>query len=313
VLVDAWVGGIHAGDARRLSLEATFPEVRRMEAEHGSLLRALLSRRRRRAGGAPARARGILASFPEGMQELIEALARSLGSRLRLGAAVARISALGRRGYRLHLREGAPVDVNAVVLACPAPAAAEIVAALDREMADLLLGIRSAPLAVVHLGFRDGALGTPLDGFGLLVPRGQGPRTLGTLWSSSIFEGRAPAGAVLLTSLLGGACDGGAVHLDDAALLATAREDLRVTMGVAVDPYFVRIFRHPNGIAQYELGHVDRLLALERRRALFPGLWLTGSSLRGISVNACIGEAPRVAGEALAFLRGPRTDRAKGP
>lgn len=307
VLVDAMASGVYAGDVRRLSLEACFPKMREMEREHGSLFRALLAKRRKsRAGagssGGPAGPGGTLTSFPEGMQQLTDALAAALGSRLRLRSRVLRLSHLGRRGYRVHLEEGAPLDVDAVVVTAPAGESTRILAPLDAEIGAALEGISCAPLAVVHLGYRRDALGALPEGFGFLVPRGQGPRILGALWASDIFEGRAPAGGLLITAMVGGAHDPTAVELGDEKLMALTRKDLQTTMGVLVAPYFSRIIRHARGIPQYDLGHVARLSAIDARLAGFPGLWISGSSLRGISVNSCVAQAPRLAEAALEFF-----------
>jgi oxygen-dependent protoporphyrinogen oxidase len=304
VLVDAMVSGIYAGNAANLSLRATFPKMWAMEAEHGSLTRAMLARRGARsgAGGGPAGPGGRLTSFLDGLQELTDGLALALGPALRLESPVEAISDMGVRGFRVHLREGAPIDAAAVVLACPSWAASGMVAATDRELARLLDAIPSAALAVVHLGFDAAEIGGKPDGFGFLIPRGEAPRILGTLWSSSIFGFRAPEGRALLTCMVGGAHDPEAVTLSDAALVDLVRRDLGLTMAVTATPKFVKVFRHPRGIPQYSIGHPDRIDAIGRRLEAHPGLLIAGNSYRGISVNACAEEAPRVAESALAFV-----------
>jgi oxygen-dependent protoporphyrinogen oxidase len=310
VLVDAMVSGVYAGDSRRLSLEATFPKMRRMESEHGSLFRAMLAKRKQAAAngetaGGPAGPAGQLTSFRRGVQQLTDALAQALGPRLRLRTSVRSISDMGVRGFRVHLQEGAPLDVDAVVVACPAWHAGPVLADVDPRLETAISGIPSAPLAVVHLGYRVADLGAEPDGFGFLVPRGQGPRILGTLWSSTIFPGRAPEGHALLTSMIGGAHDPGAVELDDDELVRQVRADLERCMGITTPPVFVRVFRHSRGIPQYERGHPQRLAAIDQALEDHPGLWVCGNSYRGISINLCVEEAPRVAEAALGFLAQP--------
>ena len=306
ILVDAMVSGIYAGNARRLSLEACFPKMRKMESEHGGLFRAMLAKRRASrdgpSAGGPSGPGGTLTSFRGGMQELPDALARELGGHLRLDAPVERLSDLGRRGFRVHPAEGAPFDVDAVVVTCPAWKSSPILEGLDAELGGALAAIPPAPVAVVHLGFRRDALPSLPEGFGFLVPRGQGPRILGALWASDIFEGRAPAGSMLITVMIGGAHDPASQELDDAELIKVAREDLRITMGILVAPYFVRIVRHARGIPQYDLGHMQRLATIERRLASCPGLWIGGNSLRGIAVNACVEDGSRIAESVLDYL-----------
>ena len=307
ILVDAMVSGVYAGDAARLSLQATFPKMHEMESKHGSLFRAMLAKRKEaRAGGGkaggPAGPGGRLTSFRSGLQEIIDALAASLGERLRTGCPAQAVSDLGDRGFRVHLAEGAPIETDAVVLAVPAWKAADTLRELEPPLAGVLDQIPSAPVAVVHCGFSGGALGTEPEGFGFLVPRGQGPRILGSLWISSIFTGRAPDGRVLMTTMIGGAHDPGALELDDEALVRIVRRDLGRVMDVVANPYFVKVMRHPRGIPQYTIGHPERLDRIDVHLREHPGLWLSGNSYRGISVNACVEEAPRVADEVLDHL-----------
>jgi len=307
VLVDAMVSGVYAGDARALELETAFPSLHEMERQHGSLFRALLARRKlARAGGpplgGPAGPAGRLTSFADGMQELVQAVARPLGPRLVLDTPVLRLSDMGSRGFRVHVREGAPLDVDAVVLACPAWQAGPIVRAMDGELARALDHIPSAGVAVVHLGYRRDAIGPHPDGFGFLVPRGQGPRILGALWPASIFAGRAPEDSLLLTVMAGGARDPAFAALTDAQMLDVVRADLRAISGIRADPSHVRIVRHARGIPQYTIGHRRRLALIDRRLAGLPGLWLAGNSLRGVSINSCVADAPVVAEAVLEFL-----------
>ena len=306
VLVDAMVAGVYAGDSRRLSLEATFPTMHRMEREHGGLVRALLARRRKRddgaAGGGPAGPGGTLSSFVDGFTELIDALARELGDRVRLGFPVSRIVPLGQRGFRLLPRVGPPIECDVVVVACPAWDAAPMLADADPELGQVLGGIETVPLAVVHMGFSTLALGDQPRGFGFLVPRGQGLRILGTLWSSQFFPGRAPASGSLLTTMVGGAHDPAAVDLADRKLLDLVRADLQAAMGITVAPYFTRIVRWSRSIPQYTIGHPERLSVIERRRFEHPGLFLAGNSYRGVSVNSCVEDGAKIAEAVLDFV-----------
>jgi oxygen-dependent protoporphyrinogen oxidase len=307
ILVDAMVTGIYAGDVRKLSLPATFPIMREMEAKHGTLFRAMLARRkaakeRGETSGGPAGPGGALTSFRGGMQELIDGLAARVEKSLRFNERIAAVTDMGRRGFRILRDVGAPLDVDAVVLACPAWRAAGLVRDADPAMAAAMDGIGSAPLAVVHFGYRAGAFGEDPVGFGFLVPRSEGVRTLGTIWSSNVFEGRAPEGSMLMTSMVGGALDHEAHELDEKELVDIVKQDLNRIMDIVAAPYFVEVYRHPRGIPQYELGHLDRVAAIEARAAEHPGLFVCGNSYRGISVNKCVEEAPEIAESVLTHL-----------
>jgi oxygen-dependent protoporphyrinogen oxidase len=318
VLVGSMVSGIFAGDANQLSLGSAFPKMHDMEARHGSLFRAMLAKRRERRNengmGAPA---GTLTSFVDGMQELVRGTAAALGDRVRTGCRVNELQVrrgcqdptrprlVGARTFSLGC--GArQVEADAVVLAGPAHETAELLRGIEPGAAALLAGIHTAPLVVVCLGYDEAALVAdrgPLDGFGFLVPRGEGPRILGALWETSIYPQRAPSGKTLLRVMIGGATDLAAVELADGELLAIVHADLERTMGLRLAPEFVHIVRHWRGIPQYTIGHAGRLARIEAALAPQRGLFLAGNSYRGVSVNACVEDARRVAGRIADHLR----------
>jgi len=316
VLVGSMVSGIFAGDASQLSLRACFPKMFEMDATYGSLVRAMIAKRRtsrhENGMGAPA---GRLTSFAGGMEDLVRGAAQSLGP----------IVHTGRRVIDLHARSAASggprlvgarafsvttlsqrIEADAVVLAGPSAQSADLLRSFAPSVAAQLRVINTAPLAVVCLGYDTSALAADrgaLDGFGFLVPRGENVRILGALWETSIYEQRAPLGKSLLRVMVGGATDHDAVDLDDATLIATARHDLEQTMGLRIAPEFVHVRRHYHGIPQYTTGHTMRLERVESGLAGFPGLLVTGNAYRGVSVNACIEDASRVATQAAEHLR----------
>ena len=334
VLIDAMVSGVFAGDIHELSLASAFPKMAAMEQAHGGLVRAMISKIYRRRGakrrarrlskrgesveemmrpGGPAGPGGTLTSFRRGMETLVERLADELGDAIRLRHRVVGIekSEASRSGFepaagpawRVFTDSGETFEVDGVVVAVPAAAATNLLRGIDRPLGELVAGIVSAPLVVVALGFEESDIGGAPKGFGFLVPRSEGMRSLGCLWDSSIFPGRAPAGKVLLRVMIGGAHDPGAVGLDDETLISVVRRDLSKTMGLAAEPSLTRIYRHPLGIAQYERGHGARLGRIDERLDEWPGLWVVGSSFQGVSMNSCAEIAERQAELTLEFLR----------
>jgi oxygen-dependent protoporphyrinogen oxidase len=308
-LVDPMVSGIFAGNARDLSLRACFAKMAEMEAEYGGLVRALVAKMRERRTAAAGRnadgsrpqpmgaPTGALTSFVGGTQDLIEALAARIGASLQAGVG---IRALWRNqaAWRLTKAGGEMIEADAVVLATPAHVTAKLLAPLDDELGDLVHGIRSAPLAVVCLGYEAREVERergPLDGFGFLVPRHERLRSLGALWDSSVYPGRAPEGRALIRVMIGGAHDREILALSDEALVAIARADLREAMHLSAEPLLAHVFRHPAGIPQYTVGHLDRLASIDRRLAAWPGLFLAGNAYRGPSINACVADARRLA------------------
>lgn len=324
IMLDSMVSGIYAGDVDRLSVAAAFPKVVELEREHGGLFRGMLAKKKEKSAekkrakqqGAVAKQEdtpavqtgptGVLHSFKDGMAAPLRAMAQALGSRsIRCGAAVARIENYGNRGgYRIHLADGETVDTDVVVLTTPAPATAQILHGLDDGTAELLSEIPIAGVHVCCLGFRNDQIAADIDVFGALIPRQEGIRTLGTIFSSSTFEGRAPKGFSLLTCMIGGRHDDAASELSDDAMLEQVLTDIRPLLGIEGAPVFSKVFRWARGIPQYELGHNDRVAAAHESIAAHPGLWLGGNSVAGVSFNHCIAHAEELGNEVCDFLQG---------
>jgi len=290
-LVAAMVAGVYAGDAARLSVASAFPRLRKLEVEHGSLLRGM--RRTGAAGPGPA---GTLTSFADGMGSIITALARALGPAV-MRAHARSIERTGAQ-LRTHTDDSGPVAADAVVLATPAYASAALLGGLAAPLAE----IPYVAVDVAYLGYARADVEHDLEGFGFLVAPGEDVRALGVLWESSIFPERAPDGQVLLRVVLGGARDPEAARLEPAAVIALARETLARALGVRAEPRFARLIRHPRGIPQYTVGHAARVQAAAAAEAAWPGLFLTGNALRGVGYNDCVREAHQVAARVAAHL-----------
>jgi oxygen-dependent protoporphyrinogen oxidase len=312
--------GVYAGDAAQLSAASALPRLAAFEREHGSVLRGALAQRRRRrkgdGGGSGGGGPGHAITFPEGLQELARALDQTLGSRRIVGRAtrLQRTAA----GWRVSLAGAAvDVDADAVVIATPARAAAELLDPVAPGAAADLRGVPIAPAVVVCLGFRGvdatGAgprpatpvdLGMDLGAYGFLVAREPwapgadvtlSTTILGCQYESSIFPGRAPAGAVLLRAILGGTFDPRIVNEGDDVIATRAIADLRRLAGLNREPDFVRIWRHREGIPQYDIGHAAKVARVDADLARHPGLYLIGHTLRGVGLNDCIAAAAALA------------------
>jgi oxygen-dependent protoporphyrinogen oxidase len=297
-LVDAAISGITAGDSRRLSVGAAFPLMVEMEREHGSLIRAMLARRKT---AGPTR----LVSLDRGLGLVVETLVKALGDRLVLGAAATAVAHDG-RCFRVRFADGQEMVADQVVLALPAWRAAMLLPDLDLALTTTLDGIPGAGLAVVALAYRAADVLRPLDGYGYLVTRGEGRDTLGVVWESSLFDGRAPEGTVLLRAMVGGVRRPECVARTPEALEAAARSEIAPLLGVCREPLRSWVFRWPTAIPQYERGHVTRREWIRARAGRYPGLHLCGSSFDGVSFASAIASADRTAAEVLGEAIGAR-------
>lgn len=292
MLVDAAVSGISAGDSRQLSVSAQFPIMTEMERDHGSLIRAMLARRGRSAG--PSR----LVSFDHGMGLLTAALAGRLGESLRSSAPVRSLERVG-AAWRLAVGGGQTVDADHVVLAVSARAAAPLVQSLDGALGTELQGFSYAGIAVVALGYAVSDVTRALDGYGYLVTRQEPLATLGVVWESSLFPGRAPTGACLLRVMLGGSRHPGIVEESDAHKANVARQELAHVMGISAPPRHLSVFTWPGAITQYTVGHTGRCASVRERLRRHPGLSICGTSYDGVSFNHAV-KSGRLAARQLA-------------
>ncbi|HVX94733.1 MAG TPA: protoporphyrinogen oxidase [Polyangia bacterium] len=291
--------GIYAGDAAELSVKTALPRLWELEQKHGSVLRGAMNERGQSAGqGKEGPTRSF--SFPEGLEELPRALAEKLGARRQVGVATA-LEPAG-AGWRVQLEAGAPVEADHVVLATPARVTAKLLEPHAPGASLALASVPHAPIAVAALGFRAPAggvvdLGMDLEAYGFIAARGEGVKTLGCQYESSIFEHRAPPGGALLRTLHGGTFEPGIVDAPDDAIVAEAVGDLRRVAGLRVEPDFAAVWRHPAGIPQYDLAHSARLRAIEDALRARPGLHVVGQATSGVGVNDGIAAA-------AAFARG---------
>jgi oxygen-dependent protoporphyrinogen oxidase len=283
------VGGIYAGDPMRLGAESAFPAMVALEREHGSLIRAA-----RRGKGPPSR--GTLSSFAQGLAELPSALAQRLGPAVVTGAAAAQ-AARDDNAWRVTTTDGRAFEGWTLVVTTPADTTAALLRTTDAQVADELAAIEYAPMAVVHVGVRRDALAALPPGFGFLVPRGEGLRILGAIFSSELFPGRAPEGHVLVTVFTGGALDPAAVAMEPDALESFVRADLGRALGLSAAPALVHVTRWPRAIPQYVVGHKDRVARIDAALAAHPGLHLAGNWRGGIAMTECARNAAALADE----------------
>jgi len=298
--VDPLVGGIYAGDPGRLSVRHAFPKLYALEREHGSLIRGAI--RRRDTSGGP---RGRILSFPDGLEELPRALARPLGAALRRNCAVqtVRRRALHWEIFSEDAGESRAEKFSAVISALPPDALARVrfeAVPAARRLADLP-AMEQSPVVSVFAGFRRGDVTHSLDGFGLLVPWVEKRRILGTLFSSTLFPGRAPEGHVALTTFVGGARQPELAQLGDDALLFLVRNELEGLLGISDAPVWTHVCRWPRAIPQYTMEFGAREAAYAAIEAEAPGLFIGGNGRDGISLSYCVESGRRLAAAAAGF------------
>lgn len=297
LLAQPLLGGIHAGDVERLSLPALFPRLREAERSRFKVLGWVRRTTRSAAAG------GAFRSLASGMGELVEAMRLWLPHGvLRCNAPVRSLARKG-EGWSVTTPDGTH-DCTAVILACPAYVAGDLLATVDPQASALCAQVRYVSTASVGLGWPADAVGHPLNGSGFVVARASNAtRITACTWVSSKWEGRAPEGAVLLRAYVGGAHDETAVDLSDDELIDVVVRELSAILSISGPPALARVFRWRNAGAQHEVGHLARMKELDERLARTPGLFVSGSGFRSIGIPDCVADGRAAADEAWRFVR----------
>jgi oxygen-dependent protoporphyrinogen oxidase len=316
-LVEPLLSGIFAGDGSRLSIGATFPQLRALERDHGGLIRGMLAGRKVVTSNAKGARPTGLVSLRGGLGELVDTLERALARdatvsdavRIRRGATVAALAQLsgGAHDFAITLASGETIAADAVIVAAPAHVAARLVRALDAPLASELDAIEYASTVTINVAYRSADVPRALAGTGYTVPRVLGRTVLACTFTSNKFEGRAPADYALFRLFLGGAGRADFTARSDDQLVTLVRAELRDVLGIVAEPVLVRINRFDRVMAQYNVGHLDRLGRIGQRLAQLPGLALAGNGYRGVGIPDCISSGQRAAESALAALRAEST------
>jgi protoporphyrinogen/coproporphyrinogen III oxidase len=297
-LAEPLLAGIHAGDVDRLSIKALFPRLVETEQKHGSLLAAFARAR------PTASSDGAFRSLPGGLSEMVRAVvARLPQDSLRFNMPVSRVLL---DPIRVETQAGETLAARAVIVTAPAYVAADLLREENRELAHLCNDVRYASTATIALAFPRSAVAHPLNGSGFVVPRTEGTGILAASWLSSKWPDRAPDDRVLMRAFFGGARDEHALGKSDAQLQDTALAALRPLLGITGDPLLARVYRFERASAQHEVGHLARIEALDRIMGGTPGLFMTGSGLRGVGIPDCVADARATARKASEWLRHTR-------
>ena len=286
--IDALVAGIYAGDPYKLSLTHAFPRLKYQEDRFGSLIRGqILGGRERKKSGEVARDRAPKFSFDEGLQVMTDELASQLGDFLKLNTAVDQLTQTA-SGWMVKTASG-NFEFDSVVYCGTAHKLSELkIQSAQPVDVSPFSEVRHPPVASVALGFRREDVAHACDGFGMLIPKVEGFKTLGTIFSSSLFPNRAPEGHLLLTTYVGGERYPQYASLPGDELVELTLQDLRKLLGVRGKPVFRNLTYWPKAIPQYNVGYGkyrDLLSAIETK---CPGLHFAGHYRDGVSLGDAI-------------------------
>ncbi|MFZ3216938.1 MAG: protoporphyrinogen oxidase [Candidatus Acidiferrales bacterium] len=308
-LVAPFVSGVYAGDPEKLSLKAAFPTLDEWERQYGSVLRGAMKSRPpkdQRTGPPP------LCSFTQGVATLPRALAARLGEAFQPGVQALSVRFSGEPPNAtceiraMHNGQEQSTSASALVIATPAYAAAHLLQSVSPQLAQTLSGIAYAPVAVVAASYYRQQVSDPLEGFGFLIPRSEKIRTLGTVWNSSLFSGRAPAGHVSMTSFIGGATDPDILQEPEERIAAIVSAENSRILGIVGPPLDTAVWKYPRALPQYNLGHGHTVEAIREAERASPGLFFAGNYLEGPAIGKCVENGVQTAEAVTKYLQAPR-------
>jgi oxygen-dependent protoporphyrinogen oxidase len=316
-LVAPFISGVYAGDPKQLSASAAFSKIFRLENNYNGLLAgAILSAKERKAQkladpNLPKVKTGELGSFREGIKMLPEAIATKLRDQ---GAVVKQqwtLRSLEKQGDIYISKFDTPtgeetVTSRAVVLSTPAYITAKLLQDYLPAASQALNEIFYPTVACVVLAYPKSEFAYDMKGFGNLIPRTQGVRTLGTIWSSSLFAGRAPEGWQLLLNFIGGTLDPALAKLSESEIIAAVHQDLKKTIlrpNTKVEPKAIAVHVWDKAIPQYEIGHLERIATVEAELQKSQGLYVSANFIGGVALGDCIKRSLLEANKIDAYLK----------
>ncbi len=327
-LVDPFVRGIYAGTPQDLLVRMAFPKLYALEQEYGSLLGAAFKRSRKskaeheignRAQGNLKPSKLQLFSFKNGLETLVQKLQSDLSQEITLNSALVGLEKNPAGQFRLRLSSAngdAWLETENLILALPAYVSAEIMGRSlfssensERPIISNLRSIQYPPLAIVYSAFKSSDIEHALDGFGFLAPACEKRFVLGSLWTSSFFENRAPNGYAAITSMVGGSSNPHRVFLSDEELISSVLLDLKHLIGIRAEPIFTKVHRWDKTIPQYNGNQEQALKSIERLETGNPGLHVIGNFRGGVSIGACVEQSRRTAKKILGALSAASPER----
>jgi len=297
-VADPLLAGVYGGSAEELSVKSVLPRFLEMEANYGSLGKAMAAARKRTSSNAHAKP--LFTSLKAGMQQLVDALLSRIPPPARqLNTPVARVEV--ESGKWLVASQGRTQEFDAVILATPAYAASHLMAGIP-ALREELEGITYSSSVTAVFAFEEAVRLSLPPGFGFLVPRAENRRILATTFVHKKFPHRAPPEAALLRCFLGGSRDETILESSDAEIQDLCLGELRAILGITRQPLLARVHRAKRAMAQYAPGHADRVLRIKQTVGELRGLALAGNAYGGIGVPDCIRSGSEAAAKVAADL-----------
>ncbi|MCK5882495.1 MAG: protoporphyrinogen oxidase [Bacteriovoracaceae bacterium] len=285
-VMDAMVSGVCAGDFKKLDIFSLFPKIGMIEEKFRSFLLFLLLFKIKSKEKNKDNKSVTFRSFDSGMGSIAARAENIYRKNISLNSPVDRIEHID--GVYSIWVNGKSFQSKKLVMACPANTAAELLSEVHTGLAENLARIPYSSIATCLLGYKKEQVSHPMKGFGFLVPRNQGLRILGGLFSSGLFEHRTPEGHVSIKVYIGGSHDSEIQSMPNDEIISIISSELKGPLNIKGGPCFTHVNKISSAIPQYHMGHRDIKRAIYQELQKIPGLSLAGNYLEGISVNEAI-------------------------
>ncbi|MDP4173384.1 MAG: protoporphyrinogen oxidase [Bacteroidota bacterium] len=304
--INPFVAGVYAGNPDELSVKSAFPKLYRLEEEYGGLIKGTIKgARERKKRNEESKQSAKMFSFKDGMQTFPKAISEKLGSdRIILNAEIKKISKSG-SCYVIHYTQNGNTKVlesEIIISALPAYSACYAFKDFDDKLYSHLKSLYYPPVKVLFLGYEKKAIGRALDGFGFLIPEKEKRSFLGAIWSSVIFNNRAPEGHAAFTLFVGGARSPELFDSPEKELYNKVIGEFHKIMNISEDPVFRAERMWTKAIPQYNIGYIEHERYFDEFEKANKGILLSGNFRGGIAVGDCIKSSEIVYKKALDLL-----------
>lgn len=287
-LAEPLLAGVYGGDPKQMSVNSVLNRFVELETKYGSLSRGVLAAPKPKGSGSGG---SLFRTLKDGLGELVERLKPSADRVQGTVEALERTNS----GYRLRV-DGGWTEADQLILATPAYGAAKLLQPVQARLAGLLQQVPYTSSVTLALGYKKSTFDHPLKGFGFLVPKRERNSLMACTWVNNKFAHRAPDDVVLLRCFMGG----DVINEPDDSLIRIARDELRRIMKLQAEPFFYRASRWPSSMAQYTVGHEQRVAEIDSLTSELPGLRLIGNAYRGIGLPDCVRMGKEAAGKVVA-------------
>lgn len=304
-LIDPLMTGIYAGDIDKLSMQACLPRFYEWEKTYGSIIKGWWHEQKLQRQEQASLSHFVrhmqtipVVTFLEGMETLPKTLATKLSPSLRLACKATSVSMAGNKVI-VDTTEG-QLAADILLIAIPANEATKI---LSKSLKSPIEEEERASLAVVNAGWQK-ILNIP-KGFGYLVPKSDKTPLLGTVFDSIAFpQQNFYNQETRLTAMLGGVHHPDILAFNDEEIKNIAMDSWNKHLNISLPPDAFHIFRAPQAIPQYSVGHIARIQAFEEhlRQASSKKIRLLGNSWHGVATNDCIATAHQICQELRPLL-----------